>query len=310
MVRAVGIVAAGGPETLALVERPVREPGPGEVRLVVRAAAVNPADVGLRRHGGRDLPPPWTPGMEAAGTVDAVGEGVDRLAVGDRVMVVVSPFRPEGGAQVERLVVPAASAVPVPDGVTLAQAATLPMNGLTARYALDLLGLAAGSTLAVTGGAGQLASYLVPLAKEHGLRVVADAAPADVELVRSSGADAVVARGEDFGAQVRAVVPGGADGLVDTALLHERAFPALRDGGVMVDLSGWVPDATERGITVLQEFVFRAFDRTDWLEEVSELAARGRFRLRVAAEVAPQDARDAHRLLEAGGLRGRAVVVF
>lgn len=244
--RAVGITVPGGPEVLSVVDRPVREPGPGEVRIAVKAAAVNPTDIGLRQSGGGDLPAPWTPGMDAAGTVEAVGDGVDRLHVGDEVMAAVSPRRPEGGAQADLVVVPAAAVVPVPDGATLQQASTLPMNGLTAKFGLELLGLQAGHTLAVTGGAGLLASYVIPLAREQGLRVVADAKPEDEELVHGYGADVVVPRGEGFVATVRQAAPEGVDGLYDTALLHERAFGAIRDGGTMVVVRGWNPEETER----------------------------------------------------------------
>src|SRR4051794_5148423 len=115
--RAVGITQPGGPEVLEVVDREVREPGPGEVRIAVRAAAVNPTDIGMRQFGGGDkLPAPWTPGMDAAGTVESVGDGVDRLNPGDEVMAAVMPRRAEGGAQAEQIVVPEASVVPIPDG--------------------------------------------------------------------------------------------------------------------------------------------------------------------------------------------------
>lgn len=168
MARAIGIPRPGGPEVLEVIDRPVREPGEGEVRLQVAAAAVNPTDIGLRDHGVSDLAPPWTPGMDAAGTVESAGPGVSGLGPGDQVMAAVSPRRPEGGAQAELLVVPAASVVPIPDGATLEQAATLPMNGLTAMLGLEALGLAEGDTLAVTGGAGLLGSYVIGLARERG----------------------------------------------------------------------------------------------------------------------------------------------
>jgi NADPH:quinone reductase len=126
MPRAVAITAPGGPEVLAVVERDVRPAGPGEVRIAVRAAAVNPTDIGLRARGADGLDPPWIPGMDAAGVVESVGEGVDRVAAGEEVMAAVTPRRPEGGAQAELIVVPAASVVPIPDGATLAQAATCP----------------------------------------------------------------------------------------------------------------------------------------------------------------------------------------
>ncbi len=308
--RAVGIAEPGGPEVLSVIDRPVRAPGPGEIRIAVAAAAVNPTDIGLRNMGAADLPAPWTPGMDAAGSVESVGEGVDRLAVGDEVMAVVSPRRPEGGAQAELLVVPAASAVHIPDGATVQQAATLPMNGLTAKLGLELLGLEAGQTLAVTGGAGQLASYAIPLGKALGLRVIADAKPEDEELVRSFGADIVVPRGDGFVDAVREAAPDGADGLYDTALLHEKVFAAIRDGGSMVVVRGWKPDVTERGIQVKQVAVATVLERTDWLEELRRLASEGRLQLRVAAEYPPEQAAEAQRAMDAGGLRGRAVIVF
>jgi len=311
-VRAVVITKPGDLDVLEVADRPARDPGPGEVRIAVKAAAVNPTDIGLRqRGGGSDLPPPWVPGMDAAGVIESVGSGADRLKVGEEVMAAVSPRRPEGGAQQELLVVPEASVVPIPDGATLAQAATLPMNGLTARSGLDLLGLKPGETLGVTGGAGLLASYVIPLAKEHGLRVIADAKPEDEELVRSFGADVVVPRGQGFTDAVLEAAPDGVDGLYDTALLRRAAFPAIRDGGQIVVVRGWDGDEVEdRGIRVHPVAVARVLERTDWLEELRELASDGRIKLRVAGEFPPEKAGEAERVMDAGGLRGRAVIVF
>ena len=308
--RAVGITRPGGTEVLEVIERLVREPGPGEVRLAVHAAAVNPTDIGLRERGVEDLPAPWVPGMDAAGTVELVGESVDRLTPGDRVMVAVSPRRPEGGAQAELLVAPAASVVPVPNGATLEQAATLPMNGLTALLALELLDLHPGQTLAVSGGAGLLASYAIPLAQERGLRVLADAKPEDQPLVRSFGADAVLVRGAGFPAAVRAETLGGVDGFLDTALLGRAAFPALHDAGVMAVVRGWSDGEPERGIEIRRVWVSTVLERTAWLDELRRLASRGRLQLRVAGTYPPERAANAHRVMEAGGLRGRAVIVF
>ena len=309
--RAVVITKPGDLDVLEVVDRPARKPVAGEVRIAVKAAAVNPTDIGLRQRGGGDLPAPWIPGMDAAGIVESLGPDVDRLSVGDEVMAAVSPRRPEGGAQQELLIVPAASVVPIPDGATLTEAATLPMNGLTARLGLELLGLNAGDTLAVTGGAGQLASYVIPLAKEQGFRVIADAKPEDEELVRSFGADVVVPRGQGFTDAVLEAAPDGVDGLYDTALLRRAAFPAIRDGGQIVVVRGWDGDEVEdRGIRVHPVMVATVLERTDWLEELRRLASEGRLKLRVAKEFPPEEAADAERLMDAGGLRGRAVIVF
>ena len=310
MARAVGVTEKGGPEVLAVVIRDVRDPREGEVRIAVRAAAVNPTDIGIRHRGVTQAPAPWVPGMDAAGTVESVGPGVNRVRVGDEVMAVTTPRRPEGGAQCELLVVPEASVVPIPDGASVAQAATLPMNGLTAKRGLEMLGLRAGDTLAVTGGAGLLASYVIPLAKEAGLTVLADAKPEDEELVSSYGADHVVPRGNGFVAAVRELAADGVDGLYDTALLHDRVFDAIKDGGGMVVVRFWQPDETVRGIIVHPVAVTTVLTRTDWLDELRTLASDGRITLRVAAEYPPEDAADAYRLMEAGGVRGRVVIRF
>ena len=308
--RAVAIVEPGCPEVLRVVERDVRDPGPGEVRLAVRAAAVNPTDIALRERGDDTTPPPWVPGMDAAGTIESAGAGVDDLAVGDEVMAAVTPRRPEGGAQAGLLVAPAASVVPIPHGATLEQAATLPMNGLTALRGLELLGLEPGSTLGVTGGAGLLASYVIPLAKLRGLRVIADAKPADEEVVRGFGADVVLPRGDELPEAMRVAAPGGVDGVFDTAVLGRGIFAAIRPGGGLAYVRTWSGDDVEDGIAIHRVLVREVLERTDWLRELSDLAGRGVLALRVADTFPPERAADAHRQMEAGGLRGRAVIVF
>jgi NADPH:quinone reductase-like Zn-dependent oxidoreductase len=306
--RAVAIPRTGGPEVLEVIEREVPEPGEGEVRIRVSAAAVNPSDIATRERGSDRSDPPWVGGWDAAGVVESVGAGVDRPAVGDEVMAVVLPAQP--GAQQELVVIPAGQVVPIPDGASFEQAATLPMNGLTAMRSLELLGLDPGRTLVVTGGAGQLASYAIPLAKERGLHVIADAGPDDEEAVRSFGADVVVPRSEGFVDAVREVVRDGADGLLDTALLNRDAFPAIRDGGVLVPLRGWSHGEPERAIDIRPVLVWEVVGRTDWLNQLRERASKGRLKLRVAGTYPPERAADAHRAMEAGGLRGRAVIVF
>ena len=309
--RAVTITKAGGPEVLTVTDHPVRAAGAGEVRITVKAAAVNPTDILMRENPEVYAKgSPGIPGMDAAGVIESVGEGVERLKVGDEVMAVVTPRRPEGGAQIELLVVPAASVVQLPSGATLAQASMLPMNGLTARLALDLIKLSPGQTLAVSGGAGLLAHYMIALAKQRGLRIIADAKPSEMELVRSYGADVVVTRGERFGNEVRAEVPGGVDALFDTAVLGRDSFSAIRDGGAYVPVRGWDGSPSERDIRIQPVMVMDALTRTDWLNELRDLASSDAITLCVAGEYPPERAADAHRAMEAGGLRGRAVIVF
>ncbi len=305
MTRAVAIAEPGGPEVLHVIERELRDPGSGEVRLAVRAAAVNPTDIALRQRGDDTIEPPWIPGMDAAGTVESVGAAVEGLAVGDPVMAAITPRRPGGGAQAELVVAAAASVVPIPEGATLEQAATLPMNGLTAFRGLELLGLEPGATLGVTGGAGLLASYVIPLAKLRGLRVVADAGPADQELVRGFGADVVLPRGDGLPEAMR-----GVDGVFDTAVLGRGILGAIRPGGGLAYVRTWNGDDVEDGITIHRVLVREVLERTDWLRELRDLAGRGVLALRVAATFPPEQAGEAHRRLEAGGLRGRDVIVF
>ena len=225
-------------------------------------------------------------------------------------MAAVSPRRPEGGAQASLVVVPAASVVEIPAGATLGQAATLPMNGLTALRGLEMLGLAAGETLAVSGGAGVLASYVIGLARERGLHVIADAKSGEEDLVRGFGADVVVARSDDFAGAVRAVSPEGVPAVYDTALLNEDAFGAIRDGGGLVVVRGWHGGDPPRGIEVHPVFVREVLQRTEWLQELRRLASEGRLALRVAGTYPPEQAAEAQRVMAAGGLRGRTLITF
>jgi NADPH:quinone reductase-like Zn-dependent oxidoreductase len=310
--RAVGVPRFGGPEVLEVVELPEPVPGGGEVRIRVAAATVNPTDIGLRdghrADALKDLPPPWVPGMELAGEIDAVGPGSD-WSPGQRVIAIVLPFRALGGAQAELVVVPGRSVAEVPDGATLEQAATLPMNGLTVRRALDLLALDAGQTLAVTGSAGAVGSYAIELAKLEGLRVVADAAPADEALVRGFGADLVVGRGSGCAEAIRAALPGGVDAVLDAALLGPAILGAVRDGGQLAAVRPFQGES-ERGIEIRAVSVAEYATNQEALRGLVRQAGAGQLTLRVAETFAPERAGDAHRRLEAGGVRGRLLISF
>jgi NADPH2:quinone reductase len=300
----------GGYEVIEISERTVRSPGVGEVRIQVKAAAVNPTDIGLRERG---IPgQTWTlvPGMDAAGIVESVGPDVSRLRAGQKVMAAVMPRRSEGGAQAQHIVVPAASVVPIPEGVSLAEAATLAMNGLTALRAMELAALRTGQFLGVSGGAGLLAHYAIAVAKRQGQKVIADAKPEEAELVRSYGADIVVERGPGFANAIRRAVPSGVDALLDTALLAEDSFGAIRDDGVYIPVRGWADKPSERGIKIKPVMVSEVLERTEWLELLRDMVAAAQIKLRVVAEYPPERVADAQRALQAGGLRGRAVILF
>jgi len=309
--RAVGITEFGGPEVLRIVERPVPEPGDGEVRIRVAAATVNPTDTVLRsgRHGPPDgLEPPYVPGMELAGTIDVAFAG-SGFRPGDRVMAIVSPRTARGGAQAELVVAPADSVVAVPDEISLIEAATLPMNGLTARLALDLLGLGPGETLAVTGAAGAVGGYTIQLARVAGQKVIADAWPKDSELVRGLGADVVVPRGDEVAAAIRLATGDGADALVDAAVMGPLVLPAVRDGGQLAAVRPFRGE-TERSVKIIPVWVGDYLHERDKLADLARLAAEGRITLRVARTLPAELAAEAHRRLEAGGVRGRLVLTF
>lgn len=311
--RAIGVNNYGGPEALEIVDLPEVHAGPGEVRIRVHAVTVNPTDTYVR-NGDRAKaqeadPPPYVPGMDAAGIIDEVGDGaVGGLAVGDRVMAIVVP-KGSHGAYRESLVVPAESVARAPEGSSHAEASTLPMNGLTARLSLDLLGLKPGQTLAVTGAAGAYGGYVVQLAKADGLTVIADASEADTDLVTGLGADIVVSRGDDVADKIRAHFPDGVDGLADGSVQNELVIAAVRDGGAFTSIRGYKGEP-QRDISFTATFVVEYKREQAKLDRLRQQAEQGLVSLRVAQTYPAEEAAAAHARLEAGGTRGRCVIEF
>jgi NADPH2:quinone reductase len=311
-VRAAGVMEFGGPEALRIVDVPDEPLGPGQVRLRVAAATVNPTDTYSRSgaYAERDpvKTPPWVPGMDVAGVVTEVADGVEHLAVGDLAMGIVVPFGPHGGYR-ENKVLPGNSVVRAPRGTDAVHASTLPMNGLTARLALDLMGLRPGQVLAVTGAAGAFGGYVVQLAKADGLTVVADASEADEQLVRELGADVVVRRGDDVAERMRERFPAGVDGLADGSVQDALVLPAVRDGGAVATVRGYRGDGS-RGLRVFPTLVRRVAEDRAALDRLRQQAEDGVLTLRVARTFPAEQAADAHRVLERGGVRGRLVLTF
>ena len=310
--RAAGVTAFGGPEALHLVDVPSEPLGPGQVRLRVAAATVNPTDtyLVLGAYADRDpvKAPPFVPGMDVAGVVAEVGAGIEHVALGDPAMGIVLPSGAHGGYR-EDLVLPAGSVVRVPAGVDAVAASTLPMNGLTARLALDQLALRPGQVLAVTGAAGAYGGYAVQLAKADGLTVVADASEADEQLVRELGADVVVRRGDDVAARIREQFPDGVDGLADGSVQDALVLPAVRDGGAVATVRGYRGDG-QRDLRVLPTLVRRVAEDRAALDRLRQQVEDGVLTLRVARTFPAADAAEAHRVLARGGVRGRLVLTF
>src|SRR3954464_5612742 len=310
--RAAGVTEFGGPEALHVVDVPAEPLGPGQVRLRVQAAAVNPPDTHARAgaYAGRDpvKTPPWVPGMDVAGVVTEVGEGVEHLAVGDPAMGIVVPFGPHGAYREDK-VLPGNSVVRAPEGVDAVAASTLPMNGLTARLALDLMGLAPGQVLAVTGAAGAFGGYVVQLAKADGLTVVADASEADERLVRDLGADVVVRRGDDVADRIREQFADGVDGLADGSVQDALVLPAVRDGGAVATVRGYRGDG-QRDVRMFPTLVRRVAEDRPALDRLRRQAEDGGVALRVGQTSQADKGAEAHLLLERGGVRGRLVLTF
>jgi NADPH:quinone reductase len=310
--RGVGFFTWGGPEVLQVIDLPEAHVGAGQVLIRNHAATVNPTDLsarnGSRQEQQKADPPPYVPGMEVGGVVDEIGLGVTGLKVGDAVLAIVVP-KGSHGAYREQIVLDARSVVLAPKGKSHAEAASLPMNGLTARQALDRLGLKPGQVIAVTGAAGAFGGYVVQLAKTEGLTVIADASEKDEALVKSLGADIVLPRGDDIAQRIRQHFPHGVDGLADGAVLKEKVIPAVKDGGAFTSVRGFqgVPARDIRfSMVSVSGYVFEH----DKLDRLRQLVDEGKLTLRVAATYKPEQAAEAHRRLEAGGTRGRISIGF
>lgn len=208
--RAVVITKPGAPDVLAVVERPTPEPSRGEVRVRVRATAINRADL-LQRMGAYPAPadsPPDIPGLELAGEVEALGPGVERLAIGDRVFGLVG-----GGAYAEQLVTHERALAKIPDGMSFEDAAAVPEAFITAHDAIvGQAGLSGGETLLIHAVGSGVGTAAVQLGRALGALTIGTARTADkLERAKALGLDAgVVADGGRFAEQVRAVDPAGA----------------------------------------------------------------------------------------------------
>jgi len=310
--RAIVVRHYGGPEALELARVPVPEPGNGQVRIRVEAAAVNPVDIATRE-GLMNVARPGVIaerqhvgiGWDVTGVVDAIGRGVTGFAGGDRVIGLRDRLDQPLGTYAEHVVLDAADVAPAPAGIGSADAATIPLNGLTALQALDALALAAGQTILVTGAAGGLGGFGVELAAMRGLRVIGAAGDDDEKLVRHLGAAEFVPRSADLAASVRELVPGGVDAAFDAAVLGYPALDAVRAGGAFAAFTGTGP-VPLRGIRVMAVTIHADGAA---LTALSRLATAGKLYLRVAGTYPLEEAARAHERLQSGGIRGRLVLV-
>ncbi|MEV6076538.1 NADP-dependent oxidoreductase [Streptomyces sp. NPDC052069] len=289
----------GGPEVLEIADLPDPHPGPGQVRIAVRAAGVNPSDW-KKRKGLMDEQLPQTMGHEAAGVVDELGEGTQDVAIGDRVF----GFSVEGAAQAELAVL--SYYAPIPPSLDFPGAAALPAAIETATRALDQLGVGSGDTLLVNGASGSVGSAAVQLAVVRGARVIGTAGPANHEYLHSLGAEPV-AYGAGLVERVRALAPGGVDLALDVA--GSGVLPELIELADSPERVVTVADfngAQEHGVTFSRGDAGRAVHA---LAEIGGLIEAGRFSLPVARTFPLTEIAEAHRVSEDGHVRGKLVLL-
>ncbi|WP_328495724.1 NADP-dependent oxidoreductase [Streptomyces sp. NBC_00414] len=288
----------GGPEVVRVVETAVPEPGAGQVRIKVAAAALNPVDAGVRAgvFGGSDGPIGL--GWDVAGTVDSVGtEGAAAWKAGDEVVALHHGAVKPLGTHAEYVVVDADAVAAAPASVDAVHAATVPLNALTAAQALDLLDLRPGGQLLVTGAAGAVGGYAVQLAAHRGMAVTGLARAADEEFVRSLGADRFVSG---------PVGAGSVEAVLDAAVLGGAALEWVRDGGTYV---GVIPGAAPEAVRGVRVGVVEVAADGGRLAELVGLVDSGVLGARVAGTYALGEAGVAHARLAGGGVRGRLVLV-
>ncbi|GAA4167725.1 NADP-dependent oxidoreductase [Gryllotalpicola koreensis] len=296
----------GVPEVLQLVELPEPHPGPGEVRIAVRAAGVNASDWKKRR-GEMDPELPQTLGYEAAGIVDEVGEGVTDAALGDRVYGFA-----DGSAQAELAVL--SSYAPIPAGLDFPDAAALPAAAETAARALDQLGLGRTDarssanrpfTLLISGASGNVGSAAVQLAVARGARVIGTASAAKQDYVRSLGAEPVV-YGDGLSQRVHELAPDGVDLALDVAgsgILPELI--ALAGGADHVITVADFLGARDTGVRFSRGDAGRALYV---LDELALLIGDGRYAVPGIQTFPLADIAEAHRVGESVQARGKLVL--
>ncbi|SDQ13054.1 NADPH:quinone reductase [Curtobacterium sp. UNCCL20] len=307
--KAVQFHEVGGPEVLRYedVEQPV--PAAGQVRLRVAASAFNAADNGMRA-GFLPIPVelPHVPGYDVSGTVDALGDGVTGVEVGDAVIAFL-PMERNGGAA-EYVVAPAESVVAAPTTIPLADAAALPSVALTAWQALfDDGQLRAGQRVLIVGAGGVVGGYAIQLAKRAGVHVIATASPRSIDAVRAAGADQVI---DHTDTDLLGALDGQVDVLLNLAPIEPEQFAAdvaaVRDGGAVVSTTAFMatPGDDARGVRAATVFVLPNRER---LTELVSLVDAGALTVEVTRRVPLTELPAIHAEAAAGRIAGKVVVL-
>lgn len=307
--KAVRYYENGGPSVLRYEDAEQPTAGAGQVLVRVAGSAFSPADAGIRE-GNLPFPVsfPHVPGYDVSGTVDAIGAGVEGLAVGDAVVGFI-PMA-ESGSAAEYIVVAPEFLVPAPSSIDLADAAALPSVGLTAwQSIIEAASVEAGQRVLIVGAGGAVGGYAVQLAKRAGAYVIATASPRSAASVTAFGADEVIdhtvsAVGDSVTEQV--------DVLLNLAPISPDEFaglvPFVRDGGVVVATTAWMTTPGDEARNVRAVGIFLHADR-DALSELVALVDSGDLRVEVDRRVPLSELPAIHAEAAAGELRGKVVAV-
>jgi NADPH:quinone reductase-like Zn-dependent oxidoreductase len=233
--KAVVLTGHGGPEVLQVQERPDPTVGPGEARIAVKAAGINFADTMARVGLYPDAPkPPCVLGYEVAGEIESVGEGVESLSVGDRVMAGT-----RFGGQASMVTVPADQVVPLPERFSFEQGAAFPVNYATAYAALVIMGgLRAGERVLIHGAGGGVGISAIQIARSRGAEIFGTASASKHDAIRAQGVDHPIDyRSQDFEQEVRRITGGeGVDVIIDATgpTSFRKDYRLLREGGRLI----------------------------------------------------------------------------
>lgn len=313
--KAMAIDRFGGPEVLHMAEVPTPAPAPGEVLIRIAATSVNPVEWKIREGMLEALFPHHFPlilGWDAAGTVAALGEGVDCFQVGQPVYAYCRKPEIQWGTYAEYVAMSAQAVAPKPGGLSFADAATLPLVGLTSWQALfDVGDLRAGEWVLIHAAAGGTGSMAVQLAKWAGAHVIATAGAANHDYVRGLGADHVIDYGaEDFVRAVEQIVPGGG---VDMAYANvggdvlPRSLAATRQGGRLVSIVN-TPDADQaQARNVAASFHFVTPNGRE-LRQLAALVECGRLRPPPVEALPLEQAAEAQERSRQGHVKGKLVL--
>lgn len=305
--KAVRFHEVGGPEVLRYEDVPLPIPDTGQVRVRVAGSAFNPADGGLR---GGFLPFPVTlphiPGFDVSGTIDAVGDGVSALSVGEDVIGFI-PMA-ENGSAAEYVVTSADALVAAPTSIPLADAAGLPSVGLTAFQALfELARLTAGQRIAINGAGGPVGGYAVQLATQAGAYVIATASSRSRDTVEAYGADEVI---DHTVASLFDAITEPVDALLNLAPITPDDFVALvtkvRDGGVVVSTTPAVTTPGDEARHVRAETLFLHPD-AETLTRLVSLVNNGELRVDITERLPLSDLPVIHQQAGEGKVRGKVV---